>query len=106
MSARAVTCANCRETGRHYARGLCPTCYNRIRKDRGLHEFMPVRVVPQVDRFDWVVVDRLLSGKAASVHPSERVATARELMRRGVGEHRAEQLCGVSRRKIRKQVAA
>lgn len=106
MSTRAVTCANCREVGRHYARGLCPTCYNRIRKDRGLHEFMPVRVVPQVDRFDWVVVDRLLSGKSAVVHPSERAATARELVRRGLSRYNAAELCGMSGKTLRQAVPA
>ena len=35
-------------------------------------------------RFDWVVVERLLAGIPTPVHPDERDATVRELVRRGM----------------------
>ena len=35
-------------------------------------------------RFDWVVVERLLAGIPTPVHPDEREATVRELVRRGM----------------------
>ena len=65
-----------------------------------------VRGVDQVDRFDWVVVERLLAGRAAVVHPSEREATARELVRRGMDPSPAGYVCGMSGTTVRLALAS
>lgn len=49
-----------------------------------------------MSRFDWVVVERLMSGRPARVHPDERDATARELVRRGMGRYQARLACSLT----------
>lgn len=63
-----------------------------------------VPTIVQVDRFDWVVVDRLMSGKRARVHPAERDATFRELVERGMSVSAAGEKCGLSGASIERMV--
>ena len=106
VSRPTVTCARCATARTHYARGLCRPCYRNLQKRQGLDRYELTRIVPQVDRFDWVVVERLMSGQEAVVHPSERDATARELVRRGLPRYNAAELCGMSGKTLRQAVAA
>lgn len=105
MTARIVECADCGQARRHYARGVCHPCYGRAYRAKVLAGYQPSRQTSQIDRFDWVVVERLMAGRRAEVHPSERDATARELIRRGVPRYDAGLLCGMSGKTL-KEVAA
>lgn len=49
-----------------------------------------------MSRFDRVVVERLLAGIPATVHPDEQEATARELVRRGMSRSAVHNLLGMS----------
>lgn len=92
-----VICAHCHQDRTHNARGLCPACYRRLHRTGGLDAYGAIRqVVPQIDRFDWVVVDRLMGGRPATIHPTERDATARALIARGMSAYRVGELCGLS----------
>ena len=106
MSQRVVVCQHCRRERTHKARGLCQTCYSRMKRAGELDMYERVRGVDQVDRFDWVVVERLLAGRDAVVHPSEREATARELVRRGMDPYPAGEVCGMSGTSVRLVVAS
>lgn len=106
MSRRVVVCQHCRRERTHKARGLCETCYSRMKRAGELDMYERVRGVDQVDRFDWVVVERLLAGRAAVVHPSEREATARELVRRGMDPSPAGYVCGMSGTTVRLALAS
>lgn len=106
MTSRIVVCQHCRRERTHKARGLCETCYSRIKKAGELDMYERVKGVDQVDRFDWVVVERLLAGRAAVVHPSEREATARELVRRGMDPYPAGYVCGMSGTTVRLALAS
>lgn len=106
MSQRVVVCQHCRRERTHKARGLCETCYSRMKRAGELDMYERVRGVDQVDRFDWVVVERLLAGRAAVVHPSEREATARELVRRGMDPSPAGYVCGMSGTTVRLALAS
>lgn len=57
-------------------------------------------------RFDWVVVERLLAGIPTPVHPDEREATVRELVRRGMPPSAAADVCGMSYTSMAQVVAA
>lgn len=100
---KIVTCAECHRDRAHRARGLCSGCYQRSRRTvRGTAS----RSLPgQVNRFDWVVVERLMRGEHVTVHPDERDATARELLNRGMPNHQVGEVCGMSRDTLR-EVAA
>ena len=101
-----MVCQHCRRERTHKARGLCETCYSRMKRAGELDMYERVRGVDQVDRFDWVVVERLLAGRAAVVHPSEREATARELVRRGMDPSPAGYVCGMSGTTVRLALAS
>ena len=106
MSQRVVVCQHCRRERTHKARGLCETCYSRMKRAGELDMYERVRGVDQVERFDWVVVERLLAGRAAVVHPSEREATVRELVRRGMDPSPAGYVCGMSGTTVRLALAS
>ena len=101
-----MVCQHCRRERAHKARGLCETCYSRMKRAGELDMYERVKGVDQVDRFDWVVVERLLAGRAAVVHPSEREATARELVRRGMDPSPAGYVCGMSGTTVRLALAS
>lgn len=96
-----MVCQHCRRESPNWGRGLCRACHRRLTRAGELDRYRPTLVRPapacdQVDRFDWVVVERLLAGRAAEVHPAERDATVRELIARGMAPCRAGVLCGLS----------
>lgn len=101
MSRRIVVCQHCHQESPNWGRGLCRACHRRLTRAGELDRYRPTLVRPapacdQVDRFDWVVVERLLAGMAAKVHPAERDATVRELIRRGMPPTTAGIRCGMS----------
>ena len=92
---QTIVCACCGQKGIRRGRGLRRSCYSRMHRAGRLDEFQRIRPA-QVEKFDWVVVERLLAGRDAVVHSAERDATARALLARGMKPHLVADACGMS----------
>ena len=74
-----VTCARCGRPRRHFARGLCGTCYRARTTVRGTHG----RIGSQTSPPDEVVVQRVIAGDWMPMNMAERRAVVAEMTRRG-----------------------